>query len=247
MSSPPSAPGHTRDFEELAGLAALRVLDGDDLAAFQQHAATCQRCQALVRVDRETVQRLGLTAAELDASPGFKERLLQRAAADFAERQAPAAREPPPPEPTPLRARPVEPRARPTVVPFWRRPAWAASLAAVFVLLIGGLGGYAYMNQAVTSVELTGSLQGSATVVVRRSGAAEIELHGVPDPPPGQVYEAWIIPPDRPPVPAGESPRGEGRLPLSGPVRGTTVAMTIEFPGATAPSMAPLAAANVQA
>ena len=247
MSAPPPAPGHTRDFEELAGLAALRVLEGDELDSFRQHAQACQRCRAIERADRNAVMRLGLIAPEMDPSPGFKERLLQRAAAELAERAEPAEpaerAEPAEPaeQPVPLRPRP----ARGRILPF-RRPAWVASLAAVLVIALAGAGTYSYMNQVVTSVALTGSGPGQAVVQVRRSGAATLELRGLPNPQPGYVYEAWIIPPNQAPVPAGTTSAGQADLPLSGQVRGNTVAITLEVaPGVNAPTGQPLLAAPV--
>jgi Anti-sigma-K factor rskA len=235
MSSPPPAPGHTRDFEELAGLAALQALEGDELSEFEQHARSCQRCQAIERADREAVALLGLTAPEMDASPGFKERLMQRAAADLAER-APA--EPDVREPVPV---------RPRVVPF-RRPAWVASLAAALVIALAGAGTYSYMNQVVTSVALAGSGPGQAVVQVKRSGAATLEMRGLPNPQPGYVYEAWIIRPGQAPAPAGTAASGQADLPLSGQVAGTTVAITQEVaPGVETPTLPPLWAAPVAA
>src|SRR5919199_3724513 len=231
MSSPPPAPGHTRDFEELAGLAALQALEGDELAEFEQHARTCQRCQAIERADREAVALLGLAAPEMDPSPGFKDRLIQRAAAELAEQEAQAQ-----PEPVPL---------RPRVVPF-RRPAWVASLAAVLVIALAGAGTYSYMNQVVTSVALTGSGPGQAVVQVRRSGAATLEMRGLPAPPAGYVYEAWIIPPGAAPVPAGTTSSGQAELSLNGQVVGTTVAITQEVaPGVNAPTSTPILAGPV--
>jgi hypothetical protein len=233
MSSPPPAPGHTRDFEELAGLAALRALEGDELSEFERHAQACPRCRAIERADREAVLLLGLTAPEMDASSGFKERLMQRAAAELAERPAQARR-----EPVPLRPRLV----------LFRRPAWVASLAAVLVIALAGAGTYTYMNQVVTSVALSGTGPGQAVVVVRRSGAATLELRGLPNPQPGFVYEAWIIPPNQAPVPAGTSAAGQADLSLSGSIQiqGTTVAITLETaPGVNAPTSPPLLAAPV--
>jgi hypothetical protein len=240
MSSPPPAPGHTRDFEELAGLAALRALEGDELSEFEAHARGCQRCQALERADREAVALLGLAAPEMDPSPGFKERLMQRAAAELAARPAePEAK----PEPEPERREPIP--LRPRVVPF-RRPAWVASLAAVLVIALAGAGTYSYMNQVVTSVALSGSAQGQAVVQVKRSGAASLLLRGLPNPPAGYVYEAWIIPPNQAPIPAGTTSTGQAELPLSGQVAGTTVAITQEVaPGVNAPTSTPILAAPV--
>jgi predicted ribosomally synthesized peptide with SipW-like signal peptide len=241
MAAPPPAPGHTRDFEELAGLAALQALEGDELADFQAHARGCQRCQAIERADREAVALLGLAAPEMDASPGFKERLMQRAAAELGAREPaiapePEVREPEVREPIPL---------RPRVVPF-RRSAWVASLAAVFVIALAGAGTYSYLNQVVTSVPLSGSTSGQAVVQVKRSGAATLQMRGLPTPPAGYVYEAWIIPQGAAPVPAGTTPSGQADLPLSGQVVGTTVAITQEVaPGVNAPTSTPILAAPV--
>lgn len=229
-SSPPPAAGHTRDFEELAGLAALDVLEGDELARFQQHAETCQRCRAIERADRAAVTRLGLTAPEMEPSPGFKERLLERGRLELGQ-----------PEPQPA-------VAEPRIIPFRprRRPAWLTSLAAVFVIALAGVGTYAYMNQVVASVALSGDGPGQAEVVVRRSGAATLEMRGLPNPQPGFVYEAWIIPPNQAPVAAGTTVSGQTDLPLNGSVGGNTVAITVEqAPGAGAPTSTPIFAAPV--
>jgi hypothetical protein len=242
---------HTEEFEQLAALSALDVLDGDELVRFEQHAAHCERCRMTVRLDREALAR---AAPEMDPSPDFKARLMQRAAAELAdvEVQRPAAQaplepiqprpeaQPPevaaPPEPIPLR--PEAPP--PNVVPLWRRaPRWASALAAVFVLGLVVLGGYSFQNQVVASYPLTGSLAGSAVVNVRRSGAAELDLRGMESPPPGKVYEAWIIPPGGAPIAAGTSPTGDATLPLSGLPSGATVAITREQGRVDAPTDLP--------
>jgi hypothetical protein len=82
--------------------------------------------------------------------------------------------------------------------------------------------------------------------VVRRSGAAELVLQGVPDPEPGFLYEAWIIPQGGQPVAAGTATRGNAEVPLPGNVRGTTVAVTRERTRVDAPTSAPILATVVQ-
>jgi anti-sigma-K factor RskA len=251
---------HTEEFEQLAALSALDVLEGDERLRFEQHAAHCERCQVTVRLDREALAR---AAPEMDPSPDFKARLLQRAAAELASADAqtqatvaaapPAQEQPPdatlqsdatlppeqarpPREPTPLRAE----APPPNVIPLWRRaPRWASALAAVFVLGVVVLGGYSYQNQVVASYPLTGSLAGSAVVNVRRNGAAELNLRGMESPPPGHLYEAWIIPPGGAPVSAGVSPTGDATLPLSDLPGGATVAITREPGRVDAPTDLP--------
>jgi anti-sigma-K factor RskA len=220
---------HTEEFEQLAGLSALDVLEGDDLARFERHAARCDRCRLMVGLDREALAR---AAPEMDPSPGFKTRLMERAAQELAARTTT-------PEPIPL-------RQAPRVIPFWRRTRWASALAAVLVVGLVSVGAYTYENQVVATYSLSGSAPGSATVVVHRSGAAELQMSGVPNPPPGFVYEAWVIPPGGQPVAAGVTPSGEARLSLPGDVRGKTVAVTQERTRVDAPTSAPFMAAVVE-
>jgi anti-sigma-K factor RskA len=211
---------HTQEFEELAGLQALAVLDGEERQRFEAHAAHCERCRLMVQLDREA---LALAAPEMKASPDFKARLMQRAAAELEPRAAP-----------------------PNVVPFRRRAPWASLIAAVVVLGLVSAGGYAYANQVVASYALSGSVPGSAVVNVRRSGAAELAMSGVQDPPPGYVYEAWVIPPNGQPVPVGVTPTGKATVPLDGLSNGATVAITQERGRVDAPTSAPVMAVVVQ-
>jgi anti-sigma-K factor RskA len=260
MSARPVAADHSEEFEQLAGLSALRVLEGDEELRFEQHARLCERCRLIVRLDRETLAKLSLAAPEMEPSADFKQRLMARAAAELAQARAaeetpqqthleqpravaPAAEpeERPPAEPTPLRPRPAN------VVPFWRRSVWATSLAALLVLGIFSYAGInAFMNQVVATY-VSGTPGEGMTVIVRRSGAVELQMRGLGDPPPGFVYEAWIIPPGRQPVAAGVTPTGDATLPLSSDARGSTVAVTVERgpDGAPAPTTQPLMAVVV--
>src|SRR5215472_3072900 len=259
---PPPVDDHTEEFEQLAGLEALGVLEGDDQARFEAHAAHCERCRLMVQLDREA---LALAAPEMDPSPDFKARLMQRAAAELATTEADGSAQQSnvtpiaPPKVTPLRpaamglpveqpaeaAQPVEaveaeppvedaqrpegeePTPRePAKIPFWRRTSWASAIAALLVIGIVTVGAFSYQNQVVASYALSGNLGGSAVVNVRRSGATELNLSGVQDPPPGYVYEAWIIPPTGQPIAAGTMQSGDASVPLAQVPDGATVAVT---------------------
>jgi hypothetical protein len=111
-------------------------------------------------------------------------------------------------------------------------------VAAVLILGVVAAGGYSYENQVVASYPLAGTLAGSAIVNVRRSGAAELKLQ-VANPPPGLLYEAWVIPPGGAPVSAGISPTGDATIPLTGVGSGTTVAITRERQKVDAPTDLP--------
>jgi anti-sigma-K factor RskA len=176
---------------------------------------------------------------------------MDRAAAELAARapttEAAAPAQPTEPEaeqprePIPLRPRPAN------VVPFWRRQMWAASIAALLVLGLFSYAGYtAFMNQVVATYT-TGAGPASMTVVVHRSGQTELQMQGVANPPPGFVYEAWIIPPGRAPVAAGVTSTGDATLQLPPGAQGSTVAVTLERGpnGTSAPTSQPLMAVVV--
>lgn len=213
------ATDHSREHEELAALYALQALQGDELAAYERHLAACAQCQDFVPRDRLTLVPLNRVPPEIEPSPGFKHRLLQRAAA------APA--------PIPLR----------------RRPVWTSVLAAAVAVLLGVatvLGVLSYRGQVVATVALEGPGPGSGAVLLHRSGDSELRLAGLADPPAGHVYEAWVIPAGGQAIPAGTTATGQGTLPLPAPVRGSTVAVTVEpSPGGSAPTTTPFLAATV--
>jgi anti-sigma-K factor RskA len=236
VSSTPGA-DHTPEHLELAGLYALRVLDDDERAEFERHLAGCTICQAAVAADRETVSALSLGAPEMEPSPGFRERLLRAAAAEL-EGDAVSAE--------PALAQPAPP---PAPIPFWRRRLVPQLLAAALAVVVGGaalLGIQGYRNQVVSTVPLQGSGPGSAVVLVRRSGAADLQLSGLDPLPPGKVYEAWVIPEGGQPIASGTSSTPDAILPLPDNYRGSVVALTQEnSPGASAPSQPPFLAAPV--
>ena len=250
-----SAAPHTSEQEELAALYALDLLDESELTTFERHLAGCDRCETLVEQDRRTAARLSAAAPELAPSAMFKERLLLRAQAGAeveeaaagspaAYRGSPGPTAPPPRQPIRLARRAWAP-LRPST---W----WLAPLAAVLVVVLGlgaALGQRWYAQQelvAVALAEVGGAVPGGARVVVHRSGTAELRLEGLPAPPPGTVYEGWVIPPSGQPIPAGTAASGTDAIRLEGPVLGRTVAVTLEpAPGIPAPTSNPLLAGTV--
>lgn len=231
---------HSHEFAQLAGLFALGVLEGDDLARFRAHANGCGRCRLMVRVDRQALTSLSLMGPAMDPSPDFKARLMRLAAEELAAPKDATA-----PEaglaPTPLRGGPAN------VLRLWRRSPWASVVAAVFVVAVVAAGAFAFENQTVATYQLTGSAPGSAKVLVHRSGEAELDMTG-PSPDPGFVYEAWIIPRgSTQPIAAGIINTGDATLKLSADLRGATVAITKERGRVDAPTSDPIMSAVVPA
>jgi anti-sigma-K factor RskA len=245
------APDHTPDAEAVAGLYAFGILEGAELARFERHLAGCGRCAEVIDGDRAVVSTLSLTAPEIDASPGFKERLLAQAAVEIAARSHGSDR---PGEaggssngglrPAPSPFRPRCSRVSPL--------AWLLPLAAVMLALLAGAGLLSRQiaaEQIVAAAPLQNSAQrGRAEVLVRRSGEGVIQLSGFDDLGDGRVYQAWVIRPGSAPLATGASASGNGALTLDGDVRGAKVAVTLEpRPGLQAPTVQPFAIGDAPA
>jgi anti-sigma-K factor RskA len=238
------APDHTPDAEGQAGLYAFGILEGAELARFQRHLSVCGRCAEVVDGDQAIVSTLSLTVPEVEPSPGFKEQLLARAAAEMAARPEVGGIDPGGagsgmrrPGATPV---PFRPRRRSTTPLTWLVP-----LAAMLIALLAGTG---LLSRQIASEQMipvatlaNQADRGRAELLVRQStGEGVIQLTGFDDLGNGQVYQAWVIRPGSQPVPTGASPNGSGTLALEGDVRGAKVAVTLEpGPGAKAPSQPP--------
>jgi hypothetical protein len=138
------------------------------------------------------------------------------------------------------------PRQRPIPLQLFRTFAAAALLVAALGLGVV-LGQRIYAGGVLTATTLQGQVQqGNAVVTIHRSGAAILQLTGLPDPPAGQVYQAWVIPAGGSPIPAGTSASGTQVIPLPAPVHGRTVGITVEPAlGSASPSSAPVLAGEV--
>jgi anti-sigma-K factor RskA len=128
---------------------------------------------------------------------------------------------------------------RSNVVPFLRRR-WVvrglAVAAAAAACIVVGL-----------AVSLSQSSQPRAlSVMVLPNGKATIHVSGLPAAPSGKTYEAWIIPANGKPRPAGLFSAGDATVHLRGTVpRHAIVAVTRERAGGVnAPTMTPILSAS---
>ena len=67
-------------YRELAPLAALGALDGEDRAAFEAHVRGCAGCQAELRAHESVAARLPTALGAVPPSPGVRKRVLEAAA-----------------------------------------------------------------------------------------------------------------------------------------------------------------------
>jgi hypothetical protein len=208
------------------------MLEGDERSAFEHHLGVCPACHRIVEQDRRTVDNLSALAPEQVPGSQLKAQLMQAAASDPGSRAAPGRLEPA------HRARPER-----------RRAGLVLAAVAGICLLCGGLLGYHLaLDQILLSVPLEGPAGSNSEVLVRRSGAAAVELRGLPDPPPGQLYVVWLKSPLGSYESVGTYDDGNGSCPLDRPVLGGSLVLTVEpVPIPVAPTGPHLLWATVQA
>jgi anti-sigma-K factor RskA len=213
------------EIHELTAPYALDALDPAEVEAFEEHLRHCEECREEVATLRGTAALLAHDAPAVPPPSELRERILASARAE-----------------------------RGNVVPFRQR--WSAPIAAVAAVAacaVVALGIWAQtLRNTVGDREAALRTQERALAVAASPGARRIALsggHGVlvvtptgraalllselPKPPPGKVFEAWVISGQQA-EPAGVfSARGNAMaVELErGVPAGTTVALTIERAG----------------
>ena len=173
------------DIHDLTAPYALDALDGPETEAFEKHLRHCEDCRAEVAMLRETASLLAHDAPPVEPPPELRERILASARAE-----------------------------RGNVIPFRQRfaapIAAAAAVAACAALALGVWAGMlkntvgdreaALRSQAralavaaspgARQIPLSG---GHGSLVVAPGGRAALILSGLPKPPPGKVFVAWVM------------------------------------------------------
>ncbi|MCU1552666.1 MAG: anti-sigma factor [Arthrobacter sp.] len=264
---------------DLAEVYALDAVDDAERAAIEHYfvsAPPAERAAFNERVRHAQETLAASFAAEAEPPSGLLDRIMASLSAQEAgpgQRAGSTPQAAPPTGATPVQ----EPSGLPATDELGaarrrreerRRPqgmrSWLVGAAAAAVIALGGVGVGAYManqndplNQVMqagdvrqATVEVTGG--GTATVSVSPSkDAIVVKMNNVPAPPPGKVYQMWLIPKD------GSAPVSQGLMDaeaLSKPavVKGISSAaalgITVEPAGGSAsPTMPTVAAATLGA
>lgn len=187
------------DHPELENSVAAFVLgaaDEDEMEAVRAHLGGCAECRQLAGRLQRAADALPLATEIVDPPARLKARILAVAATTA---RTPAR--------SPSRAR-ILALPRPRSLSGWSWPRLPATLpmaaAAALVLAVLGLGAWNLHlvdqldHQQVASVTLSGQgqLSGAQATVVdfRQQSVALVTFSRLPAPPPGKVYELWLIP-----------------------------------------------------
>jgi anti-sigma-K factor RskA len=221
---------HPRELSDTLAAHLLGALDERERAEFERHLEACERCRDEAASLRAAVDALAAAAPPVEPSPALKGRLMsvvEREADLLSAAGAKADR----PE-----------RRRRGLGGLFPRPALTAGLAAGAVAMgvLGGVllsgggegtgqGGERTVQARITDPALSSTARASLVV---EGGRASLVLRGMPAPPRGRTWQAWVQTPGRPPVSAGAFEVRSGTVVLTRPVRpGDLVLVTGERDG----------------
>jgi anti-sigma-K factor RskA len=225
-----------------AGAWVLGALGAEDARAFAVHLEDCAGCRHDVEELQTVADVLPMAAPQLAPPPALKGRIMDVVSSE-AEllRAAGTGADRPPAQP------PGRRRRRPWAA---LRPLPAAALAAL-LLALGVVTGV-LLSGGDDARTIPGTGPRGAQVALRvQDDHGELELHAMPPPPAGRVYQVWLQRGDQAPRPTRTlfTVPGDGRatVRIAEPLDGTDrVLVTDEPPGGSrAPTRPPVAGATL--
>jgi anti-sigma-K factor RskA len=256
-------------FRELAPLAALDALDGQELVDFRKHLPGCPECQAELAAFGEVAGRLGASVGAVPPPPALRDRVLAstRPSAGIAPAARPAQRW----WPSALAAAAVVALAFGLLVTRTRLDQVRERAEVLQSELEQARRAVSQLQEALAEARAVGNIlarpESQLTLLAGLEAApqargrvvwnaatreAVLLASGLEKPPAGKAYEIWVIGPSKQPVPAGLfQPRADGSAVVSLPrvedtARPRTFAVTIEpETGSSAPTGAMVLAGAV--
>lgn len=239
------------EFDELAGAYALGAAGGEEDRSMSEHLASCDQPHVESRDLIGAGAALAAGVEDVNPSPSLRDRLMTTVAETPQEHRREAR-----PAITPLAAD-AEPQG-----PWWRKQPLAMGIAAVALALAIGLGAWGLnLNaqlaeredalRAVASADAAFAVAGSAGRgwVIESGDVAHFVADGLVEPPPGQIYELWLLDADGNPTAVGtvEDPDDLVVVPLEQDLdNATTFAVTVEQQRVDAPTSDPVLVASLE-
>ena len=227
MTTP--APGHDQWADSL-GAWLLGALPDDEAEGFRAHLADCPVCRDDAAALQVAADALPASPAPVAPPPALKDRLMA-----IVESEAELLHAAGPESDRPRRARR---RRGPWLGALFPRPAFAAGLAAVLLLVGAGaglLGRSAFDGSTKTVAARVSGAAGARASLEVRDGHGRLVASRLPAPPPGRVYQVWL---DR----GGPSPEptnalfstrkdGSAAVDVPGSLDGVRAVMVTDEPG----------------
>jgi hypothetical protein len=156
-----------------------------DPEPYRVHVARCATCQAEVAELQLVVDALPTTVAPVVAPESVRERVLATVRSE-AERLGAGG------QPSGALRRPAGRRRsrRGTVMAASLAIAASAAIAAAIVAI--ALSGGSSVREQVSTGRIAARIQGAHASLHQTGDRAELVLSGMPEPPPGRIYEVWL-------------------------------------------------------
>jgi hypothetical protein len=239
------------EFDELAGAFALGAVGREEDRSMSEHLASCDQPHIEARDLIGAAAALATGVEDVNPSPSLRDRLMTTVAETPQEHRpvvSAAVTQP---------VADVEPRGA-----WWRAQPLAMGLAAAALALAIGLGAWGLnLNaqlaeredalRAVASADAAFAVAGSAGRgwVIESGDEAHFVADGLAEPPPGQIYELWLLDADGNPTAVGtvEDPDDLVVVPLEQDLdNATTFAVTVEQERVEAPTSDPVLVASLE-
>jgi anti-sigma-K factor RskA len=214
----------------------LDALEPDEAELYRQHLQHCRHCQLELAQLAPSASKLAEYAPPVGVPQELIGEVMARVRSD-AELLAAAGPD----------ADRITRRSRPRRLAFAFVTAAIAAAIAVTIALSG-----ASVKTRVTTAAVAASLPGAHAQLHQTDTQAELQVTGIPQPPPGKVYEVWLAKPHDAPqrTDALFSPTGEGNanVDVPGDLHDIELVMvTIEPAGGSAhPTSPPIIIANLK-
>jgi hypothetical protein len=181
---------HTTYTDEV-GAYLLGALSDAERASFEAHLAGCAECRDEVERLRPAADLLPRSVEQVEPPPSLKRALMEIVEGEARERSVAGDSA----APTRRRRRPLGDRLRGLLGPM--RPALAAGVLAAGLLVgygVAQLGGSPGSRTEVASVNKNVLPDASGRLEIKDDGedGGILEVHGMPSPRRGQVYQAWV-------------------------------------------------------
>jgi anti-sigma factor RsiW len=210
---------------------ALGALDPAEAEAFRRHLETCAVCQEELASFQQVVNELPLAAPPHEAPAAVRRKVMREVSADARRRRDPGAED--------------GTRKRGGLSWLVPRPVLAAGVA--LLVAVGVVVGVTSISSGPNTRVVNGQVVGTGTAQLRiQHGHGSLVVRGFAQPPPGKIYEVWLVRGKNPPAPTSAlfsvTSAGNGVVAVPGPLHGVSSVLVTPEPmgGSQKPTHTPV-------
>jgi anti-sigma-K factor RskA len=209
---------------------ALGALDAADADAFRKHLETCAVCQEELASFQQVVNELPLAAPPQKAPAAVRRKVMREVAADARRR-----------------GKPVPERTRKPGASSWLAPRPLLAMGVALLVAIGVVIGVSSSSSGPGTRVINAQVVGTGSAQMRiLHGKGSLVVRGFAQPPPGKIYEVWLVRGKNPPSPTSAlfsvTSAGNGVVAVPGNLHGVSSVLVTPEPmgGSRMPTHAPV-------